>query len=168
MANNKKVKITEQKKGKTLFSWTSKESVAHERGLAWHVAGGIIATLVIVYAVLYEQSWTMAAAIALLSAVVFLYSHEKPRELKAEITDLGVHFRGELYRYKQIKSFWFIIEDDYQALGFNVAERWLKTIIIQVKADDIDKIRKLLSQVLPEDTDRKESLIEYWGRKLKL
>jgi len=44
------------KKGKVLFSWTGKESVAYERGLAWYIMGGAVVAILIAYAILNEQS----------------------------------------------------------------------------------------------------------------
>jgi len=110
----------------------------------------------------------MAVTVALLAAVVFLYSYDEPVDFKVELTDLGIFLRNELYRYNQIKAFWFILDGEYKAFCFNLAGRWPKTFIVQVKDDDISKIRALLSKVVPEDSDRKESLFAYFGRKMKL
>jgi hypothetical protein len=150
-----------------LMSWESREYYYAERSPAWYVGGLIVFALLLAYAVL-TGSWTMAIAVGLMGAVIYLYSHEKPALSEVFVTKLGVHFRKYFYPYREIKSFWFVDDANYSALVLELEDNVKDSVKIEIYPEDMADIRDILMREISEDTQKKESGIDKMARTLKL
>lgn len=159
----------EPKADDILMSWQAHEYFNQERSFGWYIGGFICFVLLIVYAVI-TAAWTMAVAVGLMGAVVYLYAHERPEITDVYITKLGIHFRKYFYPYRELRSFWFIsdTERNYHALVIESVDPKLFSVSIQVQVEDISDIRDVLLRELPEDTEKKESGIDRIARILKI
>lgn len=150
-----------------LLAWEADEFLHHDRTVVWYIMALIGIVLLIFYAIV-TAAWSMAIAVALMGGVLYLYSHEAPTTRPIIITKLGVHFGHKYYSYHQLKSFWFINEPNYQALVLEVADKLNSQLMIQLHGQDMSEIRDVLLKELPEDEGKEESLIDRFGRFLKI
>ena len=154
-------------KGKPLFSWKSTSFLEHQRGVIWHLSGGLVALAITAYAMFYEDSWSMATVALVAYLVLLLYMNEKPKTIENSITEKGVVSDGKILFYEELRSFWFVSDTDYHVLKIEKSGGF-GTMHIQIPQDAVEKIRALLAKHIPENTKRKEPLFEYFIRKLKM
>ena len=149
-----------------LFTWIADEYLHHERTVLWYITSFIVTILLIFYAVI-TSAWTMAVAVALMGAVVYLYSHEPPKLKEIVLTKLGIHFGHKYFPYHELDSFWIINEPNYKALVIKEVNR-SEEIIILLPFDSVSEIRDILMTELPENEGKKETIINHLGRLLKI
>ena len=149
------------------IEWDALEFMHHERGAMWYLIGGIIAALMVVYAVI-TQAWTMAIVIAMLAGVVYLYSHETPKVQRISISRLGIHVGRNNYHYSNIESFWVIFESDVQTLNLKLAGKMGNVEVIQLSEQDPIALREVLSQYILEEEGKEENFVDKVGRWMKI
>jgi len=149
-----------------LFTWVADEYLHHEHTVLWYIMGFVITALLVFYAVI-TSAWTMAVAVALMGAVVYLYSHEPPELKEIVITKLGIHFGHKYFPFHKLASFWIVNEHDYKALILEEVNR-SEEIIILLPSDSVSAIRDILIKELPEKEGQSDGFSNKLGRILKI
>lgn len=150
-----------------LISWQANEYLHHERSVLWYLIGFTVILLLVLYGI-FSSAWTMVIAVALMGAVVYLYSHEIPKVQDIVITKLGVHFGNKYYSYHQLSSFWIINEANYKAVVLDRATQFGEQIVILLPAQNVSEIRDVLLASLPENEGKEEHIWDKLGRILKI
>lgn len=150
-----------------LLEWDTLEYIHHERGLGWYITGAIITLGLLIYSILFQE-WSMAITIALLAAVIYLYSHEVPKPHTIYVTKLGVHVGIKFFSYSQIRAFWLVLEPGYQALYLEIVIRTPEVIVMELANQDPAELRRILSQNIPEAQGREELFLSKLGRVFKI
>lgn len=87
------------------ITWSALEYEEKERSVDWYWAVGIIALVIAVIAIIY-QNYLFAVLIIVAAFTLLLYAARKPREVSIELGRRGVRIGGILYPYATLKSFW--------------------------------------------------------------
>ncbi|MEI7510681.1 MAG: hypothetical protein WCJ84_00815 [Candidatus Peregrinibacteria bacterium] len=154
--------------GKTILSFTTKESIEHTRGKTWFLVGGVITLLGVLYGILTDSM--SFSILCILLAGVYSLTHNKPvADTEVRITDLGVVFRGDLHLYSAIRAFWIFWQPgELQTLNLAVTEGFFKELVIPVAGQDIARIREILSFHVQEVEGKRERFTDFLARKFKL
>jgi uncharacterized membrane protein YobD (UPF0266 family) len=154
-----------QENGTALFSWEADEFQTHERGLWWYVGVFGLAILAIIYAI-YIKNWMFIGVVVMIVVALFVLGRVAPRKFVHTITDKGVKVGDKFYSYSELKSFW-VVDDVATVLNILTAKKYALLLTLQLAKGDVEKVRTILSEYLPEESDRGEDRIDKISRLLK-
>jgi len=124
------------------------------------MAGGVIAIVLLVYALL-TQAWTMAILISLLAGIVYLYSQEKSPIVDVVISSRGMYVGEDFYPFEIVKSFWFSFEKHDAFLIFSLVNSARSRVSISINPEERAAIQTVLHDYLVADDFHRES---FWER----
>jgi len=143
-----------------LYTWQGHERTWLARGKSWYMAGGVIAIVLLVYALL-TQAWTMAILISLLAGIVYLYSQEKSPIVDVVISSRGMYVGEDFYPFEIVKSFWFSFEKHDAFLIFSLVNSARSRVSISINPEERAAIQTVLHDYLVADDFHRES---FWER----
>ncbi|MFA6098868.1 MAG: hypothetical protein WCV50_03780 [Patescibacteria group bacterium] len=156
--------------GKTLADWKFPEFIKHKRKFGWYVIVFILIGALMIFAILTSNP-LFAILIFLFVIIYFFRTRREPATLEVIINEDGVSI-GEktFYIWKQIKSFWIIYEPpEVKNLYLDFKSGLRPSISISLENQNPLRIRKILSEYLPEDIEKEnESFSDGLQRMLKL
>jgi len=155
--------------GQIVYQWNVKEYDQYKRDRRWYLVIGIIAALLIVYAVL-TANYSFALIIVLFGIVLYLQQINEPVELSFAMTTTGIILGQKYYKYSELKNFWMIynppeVKNLYFGLN-NVIKHRLQVALLD---NDPRPIRQYLKQYVTEDLEEgEEPFSDKLSRLLKL
>ena len=159
----------EENRGKVLSQWSFPETVRHARGQAWFITMGIVAALLVIYAIV-TMNFLFALIIVLAAAITMLHHYREPIVVACTLYELGVEVGHKFWSYKDLKKFWIIYEPPHVKKLYFIWQTAMKPILSVPLGDQNPlKVRELLGRYLEEDLEKeREPLTEGIARVLKL
>jgi hypothetical protein len=108
--------------------------------------------LIILGITLWIRNWLLAGVIAAGTFAIITFAKEKPAERQFRIDSSGVQVGNKKYKYEDLKSFWIIDTPQGKILYLQSTNRFSPPIMINLGANDEVRIRKILSNYLPEES----------------
>ncbi len=90
--------------GRALVSWETWEYPKHDRSPLWYLIAGVIAVLLILYALL-TASFPFAVIILMTGIIIFLSHLHEPERIMIHVTTNGIIMGRHFYAYKEIRDF---------------------------------------------------------------
>ncbi len=157
-----------QKLPETLI-WQAASKQAAPRSSQWYVIFAVVSLALLAFAVFYDRSPITIITFVLLIGVVYTLSTQTPHTLTYKITKTGLAAGNNVYPYKIIKQFWILYNPpEVKKLSFETTAYLNNQISFELGNQDPMIVKLVLSQYLPEDLQREESLSEVLARKLKI
>lgn len=155
--------------GQTIYHvWDVPEYTKYPHSKRWYVIAVALIFGGIAYSIFAEDNY-LFAFILLLITIIFMY-HElrEPGVAQFGITDQGIVWRGFLFPYKEVSSFWIVYEPGVQNLYFTFKKSTSPRLAVPLDDQDPEEIRGILTQYIAEDAIRDmEPLSDAVGRVLK-
>ncbi|MFC1656360.1 hypothetical protein ACFL14_00105 [Patescibacteria group bacterium] len=127
------------------ISWRSPEWAHHTKGIVWWIGFFLFfSTLIAVF--YYLEFWWGIAFVLLLTAVIFVHSFRKPREILCKIDHKGVKIGTRFFEWQELISFWFVPNMPYTLLYLRSTNKLISMISIEVPIPKTEGIFKLLSK----------------------
>ncbi len=104
-----------------LLEWTSDERIWNPKDRLWYVSYSIFFLVLIGLAALLEYYIVIIAILAF----VFLWFTQAavpPEKLTTQITSLGIKTYGKLFKWRNIKFYWFSIKEDRFLLNLDIVD----------------------------------------------
>jgi hypothetical protein len=142
-----------------VLTWSAASGHDHERTLHWYIGGGVLVLAIAVYAIL-TSDYTLALVTLLLGGVYFLVRNHRLPLRTIQITERGVSYEGEFTPWSDCQEFWILqtpLANELHVLkrcGVN------REIALQTNGVEVEPLRTLLSQFLPENRSRKERWVD--------
>jgi len=149
------------------YQWMSPMFLQHERGLFWYLAVIVVFSGLAVWFI-FRGDFIPAIVLGLLETVVLLNAVDKNDEMKVRLDDEGVQVGNVLYKFREIKAFWFIPVGEDVMLQFSLKKRLNRVISVFLSGMDIHLIRGAMSVRCKEDETKEEGFVASMGRKLKI
>lgn len=143
-------------------SWKAKYFVHFTKGVGWYTIFTIAMVLIMLGALYYRQ-WLLAGVIAAGMFAIYSFSKQKPPERQYRIDNSGIQIGRKKFDYQEIKSFWLVATPEANLLYLQLTKRFLPPEMINLGQNDPVKVRKILSQHLPEEM-KSETLIDRFNR----
>ena len=105
--------------GDTHIEWSVPEYEQYSRGPYWYIIMGSISLILVIYAV-FTGNFLFALILILAGIIMFLQSHQMPRQISFKITETGLVLGRKFYSYNEFENFY---------LFYNPPE--VKTLFIQ-------------------------------------
>lgn len=140
-----------------LLSFRSLEREYYHKGIGWYLMAGIFVAISIFYFI-SDRSFTSAIVFALIFSVTVLYGNHPPRIVEIHFTQEGIYIHKKFFTYKEIKHFWIINSPrtGVHALHFEVGEKIIQTVSIQLHDIEDNVIRNVLTDRVDEDFEKEE------------
>ena len=151
---------------KPVLSWTAPSRPTYERTKRWYTAAFAIVFVVAAYGI-FSGSWMLAIVSVLAGGMYVLIHDHRPPLSAMDLYDNGLRLNGTFVRWDELEGFWFLRTPDYTEVRF-VPKRPRGRIGIQTGTQDLEQLRMVLAQRLPELTHKKESLLDVCIRLCKL
>ncbi len=153
------------------LAWEAPEFYHYERGAGWLVTIWVVAVILAAATVWYYKVTFFGVLSALVPPLAALaltnQSRLKPEIIRVAIDQEGIHLKGQLYAWKELKGFWLVFSADTQALYVETTRRFLPFVSVQLGKVDPEVVRALLLTHLPEHVDRNEQFGDRLGRFMK-
>lgn len=153
------------------LAWEASEFYHYERGAGWVLSVwlvGVLLTAGIVWYYGLTFFGVLSGLVPLVAALALTnQARLKPATIRVAIDQEGVHMKGQLYAWSELKSFWIVFSPDNQAIYLETTRRLLPIVSAQIGKTDPEAIRTLLLAHLPERTDRAEQFGDRLGRLIR-
>lgn len=150
---NKNEKKSEH--GKVFLKWQFHEMQNYKRGLLWYFVSGAVLMLLVWYAISAKNF--LFGLILVLFAVLFFVLNKNAKVLDVEISEDGIAVGKKLYEYQDIENFWLFYDPPHvKSLYFHTKHSFLPEIVVSLEDANPVEVRRILSQYLREDTEKKE------------
>lgn len=143
-------------------SWKAEHFIHFKKGTGWYTVFTIVMVLIMVGA-LYFRQWLLAGVIAAGMFAIYSFSKQKPPDRQYRIDSSGIQIGRKKLDYQEIKSFWLVATPETNLLYLQLAKRFLPPEMINLGQNDPLRVRKILSQHLPEER-KSETLIDTFNR----
>ncbi len=150
MVNKLYTELSTENPFTVLFSWKSPERYWYPKNKAWYVSYSLFfVSLIAVLALIGE--FILIVAIIAFVFLWFIQGSIPPQETEHTITTLGIRSFDKLYRWRNIKHFWFSYKNDVSLINLEIVE------------DDNPKFMKRITLLLNKDDERTifDILIKY-------
>ena len=129
----------------------------------WYGVAGLVALLAIGYTI-YTSQWVGLAVVMMIGVIMYLVGRVSPRQFVHQLTDRGVKIGDKFYAYGQLRAFWVTIVPEGRALNLLPAKKLSLLLTLQLGDADVEKVREILLEFLPEEAGRGEDLVDRVGR----
>jgi hypothetical protein len=152
--------------GKVLMQWNAPEYVQHERGNDWYWWLGLIAVVLLVFAV-WQKSFLFGVLIILGWFTTILFAMRQPKNVHFIISEQGITIDSTFYSWGSIKSFWIFNNPPIQKELSLVSERTLSPYV-KIPLGDVDpnQVHEILKKHV-EEIEQEESIIEHLAHLFK-
>lgn len=148
-----------EEKEDVLYSWSGQERTWLLSGASWYFYGAIIATILLLYALL-TQAWTLAILTSLLAGTIYLYSQEQAPTMEAVISTKGIYVGDDFYAYHLIKSCWFSFETGGAYLVISLLNMPQARVSFSFKPEDKTVLHTLLKDHTVIDDYHQDTWLE--------
>ena len=142
--------------------WIAPEHIKTLRDMVIYYFSAVLALIAIVHFVL-QGSFIPVFTFMMMLIVLAIYIYQQPRDVEYKIDLDGISVDDKLYRYREIKSFQIIEDEEYSILKFESKNSVLPVKTIYLIDQDPLYIRAVLENFLLEN-ELTESLIGF-GKK---
>jgi len=156
----------EDKKTKTLLSWTAPEFIYHNKTRAWFIVLGIVSAALLIISLLLKNYFG-ALLVPIASFLIYVHARKQPRQLTIAITDEYINIGQFLsLAHKEITSFWIFEEPSIRSLSLETKKVLQPKISVLLAGQNPAAIREILIKFVPEKK-HEEYFTDIIARKIK-
>lgn len=143
-----------------LYSWKAPERHWKPKDRAWYVIYAFFFTVLVAFLALINE-WVLILAVVAFAFLWFVQGSVEPQTTEHIISSVGIKTFNKLYRWNEIKNFWFSQKKDFITLNLDLLDVekpdafFKRRLSLIIKNEDIDKIFELLFNFIeygdPED-----------------
>ena len=104
-----------------LFEWTEDERKWSQKDRLWYISYTLFFLLLIAISALLQSYFLMVAIIAF-TFLWFIQAAIPPEKITNTVTSLGVKTYGKLFKWKNIKFFWFSFKGETYFLNLDIID----------------------------------------------
>ncbi|MCK5475691.1 MAG: hypothetical protein KAI71_03875 [Candidatus Pacebacteria bacterium] len=139
--------------------WTAPEHIKTLRDMVIYYLSAALAIIAVVHFVL-QGSFIPVLTFMMMLVVLGIYMYQEPRDVEYKIDLDGISIDDKLYRYRQIRLFQVIEDEEYSVLKFELKNSVLPIKTIYLIDQDPLYIRAVLDNFLYEN-ELTESLLNF-------
>lgn len=140
------------------FSWTASEFIDHNKGSSWYLMLFAITAGLATGAYFLTKEYFTVGIIVVLGIIVALYARQKPKQVTYELSNSGLRIGEKLYPYNLFKSFSLVNDGALNSIQFTPLKKLMPPISAFYQAADEEKITDILSQHLPFEESKPDSI----------
>ncbi len=154
--------------GKTLVSWTFPEVPNYQYSRTWYLVMVGVAIGLLTFAV-FTSNPLFAFIVIIAWALIFYRSRQKPKVLKASITEDGIEVGKNFFPFDDLRSFWLVYKPPAKTLYMNFKSALRPILGVNLEDANPVEIRNQLRRYLQEDLSKEdESTSDAIGRLFRI
>ena len=154
------------KQPETIIEWQAPEFRHYPKNAAWFITFGIIVALVVIYQI-SQKDWFGAISIAIIAVFFAAFALHRPKIVTVKISTIGLHIDDTDIPYTHIKQFWIVETDHHKTLNLETTAYLNHLLTIELHEQDADEVQEILEELLPENPDKKETLVQRVSHRFK-
>lgn len=148
-----------------IIAWEAMQQAHPERGKAWYVIATAVILALLGYSIM-TQAWTFTILIVVLGAWYWKAHSSEPPRKQMRIWKRGFAVNDDYYDWGQCTGYWIFRTKHYSELHIDKANGG--EIKIQTGELNPYQIQEIMAPFLPEETDRREHVLDTIIRICKL
>lgn len=154
-------------KNQKIISWQAPEFRHYPKNTGWYITLIALSLIVIVFFIIVEKDVFAAICLALITALIIIFSRQKPEMVRIELNNVGIKFGKLMYPYKQLKYFWVVNNENHKTVNFHTAAMVNNVVILELENQNPEQVREYLLKYLPEHHETEETQVQRIMHKLK-
>ncbi len=159
-------KMAEAEEIKTLASWQAPARPFRKRDRSYYTTIAILAILLVLIAFL-AQEFLLIGVILSFAFVAYVLAFVPPKEITYKVSTQGITVGEDFYFWHFLDAFWFKEKDGAKVLHIQTWLRFPAQIMLVLKREDEEKIKKIVARFLPFHEKPYKSWIEKWSESLQ-
>ncbi|MBT3412905.1 MAG: hypothetical protein HOJ15_00290 [Candidatus Jacksonbacteria bacterium] len=144
-------------KARKKLEWTFPEYTKQNHSLLWYIIAGIVAGLLLIYA-LVDGNFLFAVLILAFSVIILFHDHKDPNKVACQLDADGVHVGRLVYEYKDLASFWIMYEPPKTKVLYIEFKNKIKPRFkIPLEDENPLVVREFLLNYLKEDLEQENT-----------
>jgi len=131
-----------------VFWWSFEEKKAAARGLFWYVGIGVLATALLIFAIL-QKNYLFLLFVVLAMVVYYLMNREGANKHIIRINNQNVSIDSKIFPHEELRGFGYLEKYNGEYLIFETSSFAQKYILVPLRKDK-EKIIEFLKKYLPE------------------
>jgi len=99
--------------------------------------------------------------------VIYVLAFVPPEDIEYKISTQGVTIGDHFYFWTDLNSFWFSEKEGYKILNVLTNLRFPGQLIILIKDDHVEEIKKVIARYLPFHEIAPKNLMDSWAQSLQ-
>lgn len=130
-----------------LYKWNVPARIFRKKDNRWFVS---VAFVILVFILLFAflQDILPIFVLVALMFLVYLLGTVEPQEVTHEITNKGIYTADKLYKWSELKNFWFAQQQNWVKLYVDTILQFPGRLIMLVKSDEDQKLFDFLKKDL--------------------
>ena len=142
------------------ISWQAPEFRHYPKNTGWYVTLISVGILVIAFFAFILNDIFGAVCLAVIGALVIIFSRHTPKEVEIELNSRGIRFGQLTYPYKQIKYFWLVTNEKHNTLNFHTSALLNNIVVLELEGQDPEEIRQFLGIHIVEHPQTDETFAQ--------
>jgi hypothetical protein len=150
----------------TPVSWTASEYIAHNKGMPWFAALGLVLFLVVAGTYLITKDIVTSAVLAVAGIAFGVFAARPPRVLEYTVDSHGIKIDQKYYPYKELRSFDIVDEGQLPSILLMPLKRFLPPITVFYDLKEEDAILNVLGSYLPHQ-EQQPDMVDRLMRRIR-
>ncbi|MFA5932623.1 MAG: DUF5673 domain-containing protein [Microgenomates group bacterium] len=151
---------------RTYLTWTAPARPFRKRDRSFFTTTAIILVLLVLISLLAREYIFIGVLLAL-AFVVYVLAFVPPEDVEYKISTQGITIGDHFYFWAELNSFWFSEKEGYKILNIATNLRFPSQLIILIKADHIEEVKKTVAKYLPFHEIAPKNLMDSWASSLQ-
>lgn len=160
-------KMSEAEEIKTLASWQAPARPFRKRDRSYYTTIAILVILVVMIVFFWLKDFLLIGVILSFGFVAYVLAFVSPKEITYTISTQGITMGEDFYFWHFLDSFWFKEKDGLKVLHIQTWLRFPAQLMLVLKAEDEEKIKKIVARFLPFHEKPYKSWMEKWSESLQ-
>lgn len=154
------------KPAETIIEWQAPEFRHYPKNAAWFITFVIVVAMLVVYQI-YQNDWFGAISVIIMAVLIAIFALHKPSIVTVRISTHGIHIDDSHIPYTHIKEFWIVDNDNHKTLNLETTAYMNHMLAIELNEQDADEVQEILSELLEEKADAKETVAQQIAHRFK-
>lgn len=149
----------------TFFTWTAPARPFRKRDRSFFTTVGIIIVLLALIS-FFAREYILIGVLFAFAFVIYVLAFVPPEDVEYKISTQGITIGDHFYFWTELNSFWFSEKEGNKILNVLTNLRFPGQLIILIKTDHVDEIKKRVARYLPFHEIAPKNLMDSWTASL--
>lgn len=149
----------------TFFTWAAPARPFRKRDRSFFTTVAIIIVLLALIS-FFAREYIFIGVLLALAFVIYVLAFVPPEDVEYKISTQGITIGDHFYFWTDLNSFWFSEKDGNKILNVLTNLRFPSQLIILVKGEQTEEIKKRVARYLPYHEIAPKNLMDSWAESL--
>jgi len=146
------------------ISWTASEFMHHTKSFGWYMGLAGAVALIAALVFLFTREYFAPGAVVIFGLIFGYLASRKPRDMHYSVGEEGVTIGKRLYIYDDFQSFTVLNEDGIESIMLIPQKRWMPALTMYFDPAQADTVFNVLGTYLPFEEREKDPIDKFLHR----